>query len=161
MIEIRKVRSSDAPQIATYLTKIGGETDNLSFGSEGLMMSTESFRTFIGNADCYYVATDDGLIIGSAQLSPGRRRFSHKAELAITVVKEYWGKGVATHLFKALLAWAKANDIKKIDLEVRADNLRAISFYKKMGFVYEGKDLRMFMIDNKFYDGEYWGLLLD
>ena len=84
-----------------------------------------------------------------------------KEELEITVVKEYWGKGVATKLFKALLACAKANDIKKIDLEVRADNLRAISFYKKMGFVYEGKDLRMFMIDNKFYDGEYWGLLLD
>ena len=38
-ILITKAMPEDAKEILEYLKKIGGETDNLTFGSEGLLIS--------------------------------------------------------------------------------------------------------------------------
>lgn len=160
-MEIRKARKEDSSAIIEFLKQVGSESDNLSFGKEGLNLPKEAVENYIQGVECYYVAKEGDKIIGSSQLDKGRRRFSHKAEFAISVLKDYWGKGVSTALFNTVLDYAKANGIRKINLEVRKDNLRAINFYKKHGFQYEGTDKRMFKINDEFIDGEYYGLLLD
>ena len=41
MLEIRKVTASDAKNILEYCKVIGGESDNLTFGAEGVEPLTE------------------------------------------------------------------------------------------------------------------------
>lgn len=48
--------------------------------------------------------------------------------------KKYWGKGYGSRAIKILIKKAKALGIKKIYLEVRPNNFKAIKAYKKSGF---------------------------
>lgn len=60
---------------------------------------------------------------------------SLKAELQIVIgEKEYWGKGVAKEAVLQVLDKATNLGFKDIYLEVRPTNIRAISFYEKIGF---------------------------
>uniref|UniRef100_A0A7V4JPV9 [Ribosomal protein bS18]-alanine N-acetyltransferase n=1 Tax=Thermodesulfobacterium geofontis TaxID=1295609 RepID=A0A7V4JPV9_9BACT len=52
----------------------------------------------------------------------------------IGVKKEYQRKGVGTKLMQKLIEFAKEKNINKIFLEVKASNLPAYNFYKKLGF---------------------------
>jgi RimJ/RimL family protein N-acetyltransferase len=55
-------------------------------------------------------------------------------------------------LLQVLLEWAEKNPlIEKVSLGVFATNHRAISLYKKMGFIEEGRKINEF----KFDDNEY------
>ena len=54
----------------------------------------------------------------------------------IVVAPEQWGSGVAL----ALLDEAKRLSPRGVDLHVNKDNDRAIRFYAKHGFVYDGED---------------------
>ncbi|AEH23468.1 ribosomal-protein-alanine acetyltransferase [Thermodesulfobacterium geofontis OPF15] len=54
--------------------------------------------------------------------------------LKIGVRKEYQRKGVGTKLMQKLIEIAKEKNISKIFLEVKASNLSAYNFYKKLGF---------------------------
>ena len=54
--------------------------------------------------------------------------------LKIGVRKEYQRKGVGTKLIQKLIEIAKEKNISKIFLEVKASNLSAYNFYKKLGF---------------------------
>ena len=44
---IKKASSDDAFELLKYIKQIGGETDNLSFGSEGLSISLESEKKYL------------------------------------------------------------------------------------------------------------------
>ena len=54
--------------------------------------------------------------------------------LSISVRNEMQSKGIGTLLLKSMLDQCKVMNYKKIFLEVRVSNLRAINFYEKFGF---------------------------
>lgn len=57
------------------------------------------------------------------------------AELhTIAVDEKNRKKGVGTELVAHLLKWAKENEIKKVYLQVRPTNTKALGLYKKFGF---------------------------
>lgn len=96
--DIREATPEDAEKIIAYLAQVGGETDYLSFGKEGLPISTEEEEKFIQNINkeehsVLYVVWKNGEIIGDASLSGFSRRMSHRAEFGISVVKSEWGAG--------------------------------------------------------------------
>ena len=160
----RRPCGDDAAEMIRYLKCIGAESDNLTFGAEGLPITEEKERDFLSkiNPNVYVVIAvdDDGRITGDAFLERGPRRLHHAAELGISTLKEYWGRGIGSRLMEELIAYAKENGITKINLRVRADNERAKVLYKKFGFVKEGDDRRMMEIDGEYFDGEHWGLVL-
>ena len=41
------------------------------------------------------------------------RKMKHYGTIGISVLKEYWGRGVATALLEKLISWAKEKGIKK------------------------------------------------
>lgn len=148
-----------------FLKKVGSESDNLTFGKEGLPLSVEEEARFLSLRDesrFYRVSAflQDGTVIGDIHLTRGSRRCAHTGEVGICVVQEYWGKGVASLLLEKMISWASRNGVTKINLVVRADNLRAKAFYAKHGFFKEGDNKRDVLIDGMYFDGEYWGLLL-
>ena len=50
-IRIEKAIPSDAAKLLEYLKQVGGETDNLTFGSEGMPFSVEAEAEFISSME--------------------------------------------------------------------------------------------------------------
>lgn len=58
--------------------------------------------------------------------------------IALYVLKDYYGKGVSKQLMHA--AFAALDHFSEIYLWVLKDNKRAIAFYQKMGFTFDGQE---------------------
>lgn len=136
---VTRAAPEDAAALLEYLKIIGGETDNLSFGPEGVPLSVEDEAAYLraqaDSADnAQYLAKLGGRIIGTASLSRKPRRMRHRGEFGVSVRRDYWGRGVASALADRILAFARENGFAQLDLEVRSDNARAIRLYEKLGF---------------------------
>ena len=136
---IEKARPDDAKAVLAYLKIIGGESDNLTFGAEGVPFSVEAEQSFIQSRldscnDVLYLVKHNGAIIANGSINSLSGRMSHRAELGISVRKDYWGKGVGSKLMGALISFAETAGFDLLSLEVRSDNYRAIHLYEKFGF---------------------------
>ena len=82
----RKPKKEDAANMLQYLKRIGGESDNLTFGSEGLPFTIKQEEEYLDKlaASCIIAVEDDGTIVGDGSLELGVRRISHSAELGIS-----------------------------------------------------------------------------
>ena len=137
--EIVRAQAQDAAALLAYLKIIGGETDNLSFGPEGVPLTVEDEQAYLARQAQSHdyiqlLAKVNGEIIGTASLNRKPNRMSHRAEFGISLKKAWWGCGAASVLAEGVLAFARENGIQQVDLEVRSDNKRAIALYKRLGF---------------------------
>ena len=84
MAEIRKATPADAESILEYCKCIGGETDNLTFGPEGVPFTVEQEREFLtsilhSDKQLYLVAVNDGAVVGTATFTGfARPRLAHR-----------------------------------------------------------------------------------
>ena len=164
-IEIVHASPADAAELLDHLKLIGGETDNLTFGAEGLPFTVEMEASYLAKMEnsrdsFMLVAKSDGHIIGNASLSRLPRRMSHRGDLSVAVSKAYWGHGVGTLLMESLLKIARENSFEAIDLQVRSDNKRAIRLYEKMGFEKLLDYPDYFKIDGETFDVSFMCLRL-
>jgi len=87
-----------------------------------------------------YVALDGERVIGWCEIRrealPGR---AHSAALGIGVRKAYRGAGLGRRLIESAIADAWRKGLERIELWVRAPNVKAIHLYEKAGFVLEGR----------------------
>lgn len=164
-IIIRKALPADAEEILEHLKQIGGETNNLSFGVEGLPFSVEAEKAYLSNIEnskdsVMLVAKANGRIVGNASLSRLPRRMNHRGDLAVSVTKEYWNCGIGSKLMSEIIHFAKDNYFDIIDLQVKTDNLAAIHLYEKFGFEKLFTYPAFFKINEKYYDVDYMCLRL-
>lgn len=78
------------------------------------------------------------------------------AEIGYSVLKEYWGQGIAPEAVDALL-WYGFNDIKlqRISAKVLPENTQSVRVLEKLGFAYEGTLRKAF-----YYNGQVSDVLL-
>lgn len=140
-IKYRKAEKKDAQAILDYLDKIGTETDNLTFGEEGLGYTLEDEESAIekineSDNQVMIIAFDQSKVVSVANLSASSRpRMKHFATIGISVLKEYWHKGIGTEMMKQLMDYANQSDTLEIlRLDVRSDNKHAIHLYENFGF---------------------------
>ena len=166
-ITYREAEPSDAGKFLEYCKIVGAESDNLTFGAEGLSLTisqeADFIRKFAGNpGSIMIVAFDEGELIGTGAVSvvSGKPRFAHRREIAISVRKDYWGKGIGTGIMKVLMDFARKSGAEVLELEVRSDNEAAISLYKKFGFEKIGTNEKFFKINGEFFAADYMNLYL-
>jgi RimJ/RimL family protein N-acetyltransferase len=166
-ITYREAEPSDAGKFLEYSKIVGSETDNLTFGAEGLSLTisqeADFIRKFAGNpGSIMIVAFDEGELIGTGAVSvvSGKPRFAHRREIAISVRKDYWGKGIGTGIMNVLMDFARKSGAEVLELEVRSDNEAAISLYKKFGFEKIGTNEKFFKINGEFFAADYMNLYL-
>ena len=89
-----------------------------------------------GNADNCIVAEDNGKVIG-AVWTRIMNDYGHVDDetpsFAISLYKEYRGRGIGTELMKKMLLQLKEQGYKKASLAVQKANY-AVKMYKKVGF---------------------------
>lgn len=141
MAIIRKAAVSDAENILEYCKAVGAETDNLTFGAEGISLTVEKEREYLksftdSDKQLYLVAEENNEIVGTAVFSGfSKARLSHRAEISISVKKAMWGNHIGTRFMERIIDFAKSTaHTEIISLEVRSDNERAISLYRRFGF---------------------------
>ena len=164
-ITIEKATCEDAAELLQYLKQVGSETDNLTFGAEGLPLSTESEAAYIrqienSNDAILLIAKENGKIVGDASLSRLPRRMKHRGDLGICIRKDYWNKGIGSQLLLEIINFAKANSFDVIDLQVRSDNLSAVHLYEKFGFEKIGTHPTFFKIGSEEISFDYMYLKL-
>lgn len=158
-IEIRKAKVEDAQAILDYLDQIGKESDNLTFGEEGIGYTYEDevklIQSFEENLNStMYLAIDYNKIVSIGNLSASKReRTKHISILGISVLKSHWNQGIGKMMMKTLIEFAKqAPDTKAIHLEVRSDNEVAIRLYRSVGFVKNSTIPNSMFIKHQYYD---------
>ena len=162
---IEKATITDAANILKYLKQIGGETDNLTFGEEGLPITPEEEEEYISLAEnscdrIMLVAKEEGKIVGSATLNRLSGRMDHRGDFSVSVMKEYWNKGIGSQLLLRIIEFAKENSFEIIDLQVRSDNLAAKHLYEKYGFKKIGTHSCFFKMGNEEISFDYMCLRL-
>lgn len=161
-INIREALPSDAGQILEHIKICGSETDNLSYGEEGLSITIEEEKRILQellNCDneIMLVAEINGMIVGTANYSTLKNgRMSHRGNIGLCVQRKFWNQGIATNFIDTLIVFAKDKAKSKIiSLEVRSDNKTAIHLYKKFGFEKIGTFEGYFEIDGDLIDFDY------
>lgn len=99
----------------------------------------------------------DGKPVGmcSVLLVRSNLRYRHRAECALSVLKEYWGMGIGRKFMDEIEAWCKDMNIEQLELDVVSENLRARRMYENFGFTPWGT------LKNglKYVDGTYADLI--
>ncbi len=93
------------------------------------------------------LAIVDGKIAGTAGIEPIGEKFKvkHRADFGISILKEYWGLGLGKALAKACIQCAKEAGYVQLELNAVAENERALSLYKSLGFEEFGRNPRGFV----------------
>lgn len=165
-IILRDALISDASGIIDYMTKVLKESKNLMREPHEWTMTIGNEEVFLRNTTAskndYMMAVLDGDNIISTAGFHGRNseRIGHRVSLGISILNEYQGLGLGNKIMEELIKKAIEMNKKKIDLEVRVDNYKAINLYKKLGFEEEGIIKRGFFVDNKYVDLLVMGKLL-
>ena len=85
------------------------------------------------------IAMDGKKVVGFISYENYRDETIQAGEIiALYVLKDYYGKGVSKQLMHA--AFAALDQFSEIYLWVLKDNKRAIAFYQKMGFTFDGQE---------------------
>ncbi len=159
-LEFRTACPDDAQRLLDYLRAVGGESDFLTFGRDGLDLSVEAERAAVGSAaaapSVMLVAVSGDEIISVGSVRAGRGRTAHRGELGITVRKAWWGKGVGRRMMNLLQDRAKENGLEMITLTVAAENRRAAALYQSLGYRETGRFPRMLKVGK----GRYLDALL-
>lgn len=161
-LTIRRATPADA---AAY-TRIMGHPEVLANLMQLPFPSEDRWRTQLaeqlqpGKSDLSLVAEradDHGepRVVGSAGLHPVgpalRRR--HVMMLGISVAPEAQGQGVGRALMQALIDYAdRWAQVLRLELQVYADNHRAIALYESLGFRHEGRHVGYALRDGQYVD---------
>ena len=133
-VTIRPLSGEDREALIEFFENIGFETRKFfhpfPFTKEKAMEIIES----LGQSERFYVVgvDEDGRILGIVYLDPFTP--GSVARLGIGVRADIIGRGLGSHLMKFIIDAARTNRVKRIELNVYADNCRAIALYCKFGF---------------------------
>lgn len=160
---IRGATVADAEAGRAVYARAHEETDYLLKSPEEAWIPLEDQQSRYavsesGERDGELLAFVDGELAGMAGLfgigSPGK--ISHRAEYGISILESYWRLGIGRALTEAIIECARTAGYTQLELEVVADNTRAIALYESLGFTEYGRNPRGFRTK----DGSYQELVL-
>lgn len=106
---------------------------------EGERVWIEGMR--LGETDLLLIAEARDQVVGIIDFHGGRQlRLAHTGWFGMGLIQEWRGRGLGRHLLTAVIDWAEDHPLlRKVDLQCRGDNLRAMGLYRSLGFVEEGR----------------------
>lgn len=148
---LRNGTESDGQAVFDNFNLTHGETDYLLSYADEHSFDVIQESQFLkekseSRNEIQIVAVVDNAIVGTAGISAigAKYKVRHRAEFGISIAKEFWGLGIGQALTTACIECARAAGYIQLELTVVADNVRALSMYKKAGFVEYGRNPKGF-----------------
>ena len=148
---LRNGDASDGSAVYELFELTHGETDYLlsypdenSFDPEQEARYLEEKTNSLNETEI--IAVVDGKVVGTAGIEAVGKKYKvrHRAEFGISVLREYWGLGLGRALTDACVRCAREAGYSQLELNVVAENRRAVSLYRSAGFVEFGRNPRGF-----------------
>ncbi len=162
-VVLRSLAAADAQAAIALCRKSAGETRNLIRCEDEWTITPEEEGKHIakmetGPKSLMIGAFVSGRLSGIASFAPPSPvdRARHRATLGICILKAFWGRGIATAMMQTLIDAAKQTALEQLELEVVADNERAIRLYERFGFAEFARHPRKL----KYRDGRYADMVL-
>jgi ribosomal protein S18 acetylase RimI-like enzyme len=161
--EIVSIREDLIEAFHAALDVVCRERLYLAFLEAPPIEATRSFvRNNIAKGHPQLVALDEGKVVGWCDITPaGRPTSAHCGVLGMALLPAWRGRGLGVRLIRAALEAAREHGFTRVELTVRADNLRAQSLYARVGFRVEGRKRRAVLVDGAYFDLIMMGLLFD
>jgi RimJ/RimL family protein N-acetyltransferase len=157
-VRLRRFRSADLPKVITWRRdpelRHGALWSDVAFGTRE---ARRWLRTVSDGAESSRLTLaielrESARLVGLTNLTRIDRR-SGTAYFGIVIgEKDCWGRGVARESLRLMLGRAAALGLRKVLLEVAADNPRALELYTRVGFQTEGVLRRQLVRPNGFVD---------
>ena len=133
-VTIRAVRADDCDDLYEMLACPGVVRNTLQLPYVSLDQR-EKWLSNLTDNDYMLVAEVDGRVVGNIDITRRKNRLAHVAGLGMAVHDDYQDRGIGTALMEAALDMADNwLNIKRVELDVYTDNLRAVHLYEKFGF---------------------------
>ena len=136
----RSPRKEDAAELLNYLRKTAEETDFVLRYPDEIAMTVEQEESFIErinqSENSYMIlCLVDGRHAGNCSMQfHDKRKVRHRGEVAIALVKEFWGMGIGTFMFEEMIRIAQEQGKTQLELGMVDGNERGLALYRKMGF---------------------------
>ncbi|MCL2656328.1 MAG: GNAT family N-acetyltransferase [Betaproteobacteria bacterium] len=162
-IEIRPVRLADVESFHTYLEVITHERRYWSkIEPKTLPELLQWFTKALKQGAPFLIACDGEEVIGHADLTiPTLEGHTHLGVLNMSLLPPYRGRGIGSHLLKAIVAAAWAHGLTRIELQAYSSNTLAIGVYERAGFRHEGRRRKARFLDGEYDDAVLMALLRD
>ena len=148
---LRNGNEADGAAVFENFNATHGETDfMLSYPDENSFTAKDE-SSFLAEKtssrnEIEIVAFVEGKVAGTAGIEAigAKYKVRHRAEFGVGILKEYWGLGLGRALTEACIECAKEVGYTQLELNVVADNKRAVSLYRSLGFEEFGRNPRGF-----------------
>ena len=130
----------NAEKMLNFIKKSCGETDFLARYPEEWSIDVEQEEVWVKRMlespdiltmTCYV----DNEVAGNCELRfKSGIKTSHRAEVAIAILREYWNRGIGSSMFSELISEARKRGAEIMELEFMEGNERAKRLYEKFGF---------------------------
>ncbi len=135
------------------------EIFNLTHGETDYLLSYPDENTFDAKQESQFLkaktesgneiellAIVGGKVVGTAGIEAvgNKYKVGHRAEFGMGIAKAFWGLGIGGALLAACVECARNAGYTQLELNVVADNERAVSLYKKAGFTEYGRNPKGF-----------------
>ena len=152
---VRNGTEQDAQGVWDNFVRTHGETEFLTTYPEEVSFTLEQEETYLkkkeeSDRDAALLAEIDGKIVGTAGIDSkgAAEKTRHRASFGISIAKAWWGLGIGRALTEACIECARKAGYLQLELEVVADNYRAMGLYKSVGFVEYGRNPKGFRSRN-------------
>ena len=135
-MEIRKLEQSDADRLDAFFRTI--PEDDRTFFKEDIS-DPETLRSIVNDArSLRMIALDGGEIAGYVAVMPGIALSSHVGDVRLLVAPQRRRSGIGRDLARqALVSAVRELKLRKLFVEVVAEQEPAIRMFQKLGFVAE------------------------
>lgn len=161
-VVVRVVELADSPSLRECVGAVMRERAYLAFTEPFSPEQTAAFvAANLQARNPHWVAIDEERVVGWCDI---RRDpipvYAHCAMLGMGVLDAYRSRGLGEQLIRAALQDAREQGFERVELSVYAKNVRALSLYRKLGFVHEGTRVRGKKLDGDYDDVHMMAYLL-
>ena len=135
---IRRASADDAEGIARVLDVVVSERIHSAIDRAWTAKEQRTYLASLSSREAFHVAcAGSGTIVGYQSLdlySTILPSMAHVGQLGTFLLPHCRGRGVGRALFIVTRTFARSADYRKLVIQVRASNLAAQHFYKRLGF---------------------------
>lgn len=165
---LRSPNEQDSAVMLQYLKITSEETHYMTRYPEEIQLTEAKETEFLKNCiesekDIMIAAFVDNKLAGNVGLNCVNDfiKLRHRANLGISIKKEYWNRGIGSNLIQEAIKMASIMGYEQIELGVFDDNIKAQELYRKFGFNEWGRVKSAFKLkDGTYCDEVVMGIII-